>query len=102
MTNDRVPDQEWDELEDDSVCPECGAELEPDDTVCPLCGAEFAFYCPVCDEEIPADASVCPHCGADLEEDVEEESAPPEELEAAEQPEIERAAFCGACGEPIG
>ncbi|MGD9050112.1 MAG: zinc-ribbon domain-containing protein, partial [Anaerolineae bacterium] len=59
MTADWVDDTDLDELEDEdeAVCLECGAEMDPDDTVCPQCGAEFGYYCPECDEEIPADAT---------------------------------------------
>jgi predicted amidophosphoribosyltransferase len=96
-----VEDKELDDLdsEEEVRCPECGAVMDPDDTICPQCGAEFGYYCPVCDEEVPADATICPHCGAELDEDFEDEvGTPGQELERA----VQRAEFCGNCGEPIG
>ena len=97
MTADLPQDSELDE---EMHCPECGAVMDPDDTTCPKCWAQFGFYCPECDEEIPADATICHHCGAELEEGFEDEGT--DEPKEESDPAIERAAFCGECGGPIG
>lgn len=81
------------------LCPDCGTALDEEDVVCPNCGAEFVFSCPECDREIPTDADVCPYCGAELEEDGEEGEDALEEEPAVT---VERADFCGNCGQAIG
>ena len=105
MTADAI-DELLDELDldDDNLCPECGAEMDPDDTVCPKCGAEFGYYCPECDEELPLDATICPHCGAELDEGFEDEAeggAVDEDLDEETESVLTWAEFCSSCGEPL-
>jgi len=87
------------QLDADVHCPECGADMDPDDTACPQCGAEFGFFCPVCDEELPADATICSFCGAELDEGFEDDVEGSGEEDGSD---VERAVFCGNCGEAIG
>ena len=59
-------------------CPECGGGLKETDTICPECGVELEveeeveYECPECGAGITETDTVCPNCGVELE--IEEET----------------------------
>ncbi|MFW6040980.1 MAG: double zinc ribbon domain-containing protein [Thermoplasmatota archaeon] len=76
-TSDVVFEEE-EEIEEEGLCPTCGAVIPISSTECPECGEELEPYEE--DEMEVKEVIVCPICGAEVEEDDEE---------------------CPECGEPL-
>jgi class 3 adenylate cyclase/tetratricopeptide (TPR) repeat protein len=50
-----------------SVCPSCGAEIEPGARFCAACGTALVGTCPACGAETRVGAQFCPSCGHRLD-----------------------------------
>lgn len=67
--------------EEELTCPICGHPISQDDTVCPNCGADIEVSvetniceCPRCGASIPCDAKECPMCGLNFIDETQEGS----------------------------
>ena len=49
-----------------TVCPQCGAPLEPGFGFCPGCRYRLNPGCPKCQRAVHAGDKFCPYCGGDL------------------------------------
>lgn len=49
-----------------SICPQCGALLEPGFGFCPRCRYRVAPVCPHCQRSVHEGDKYCPYCGTDL------------------------------------
>ncbi|MFQ6033454.1 MAG: cytochrome c biogenesis protein ResB, partial [Candidatus Bipolaricaulia bacterium] len=62
-------------MDEELLCPHCGAEVPAESRFCPHCGERLASEerptCPHCGAEVPTGSRFCPHCGGALEEGAE-------------------------------
>ncbi len=71
------------EIEEEGICPTCGAVIPIDAEECPECGEELeppeeeefgeTENCPICGAEVSSDVEECPECGEPLGGEPEED-----------------------------
>jgi N utilization substance protein A len=59
-------DENFDIIDEDSQCPECGAALSENAEKCPNCGIDI-YYCPDCGAPISVNETKCSRCGVEIE-----------------------------------
>lgn len=55
-----------------TVCPQCGAMLEPGFGFCPRCRYRLTPVCPACQRSVRDEDKYCPYCGTDLAAGIKE------------------------------
>lgn len=59
-------DENFDIIDEDSQCPECGSTLPENSEKCPNCGIDI-YYCPDCGAPISVNEAKCSRCGVEIE-----------------------------------
>lgn len=59
-------DENFDIIDEDLQCPECGAALAENAEKCPNCGIDI-YYCPDCGAPISVNETKCSRCGVEIE-----------------------------------
>ena len=59
-------DENFDIIDEDSQCPECGSTLPENSEKCPNCGLDI-YYCPDCGAPISVNEAKCSRCGVEIE-----------------------------------
>lgn len=59
-------DENFDIIDEDSQCPECGSALPENADKCPNCGIDI-YYCPDCGAPISVNDTKCSRCGIEIE-----------------------------------
>ena len=59
-------DENFDIIDEDSQCPECGNALPENAEKCPNCGIDI-YYCPDCGAPISVNETKCSRCGIEIE-----------------------------------
>ncbi len=88
--------EDIEETHEEFECPECHNIVSDNDTVCPNCGAEFeeeAYKCPKCSAMLEPEDDTCSECGYDFSDqdqmELEDEEDEDEEEELDEEDEDE-------------